>query len=322
MGVYHFTGLGGSIGGVTCAIDWIERALDEAAREPSGSCARFFSGSGGVNHWEMDRGKVECLVIFTSLEVIQRELLTRSNEPIREALVRTLRQVWKRSGGEGRVIRWVEVPIDDFDGCFERVLLVASRYGARGGRQGKEIWCNLTAGNNAVNMALASMAQLTGISRKQYLLQQSQTNLGSTRVPDGVAIDPERCGYFKILPYLKTSYDSYGLYRVLEELKQCQSKGETNANLLSRLRRFPRFMDPALDESRFVRQYLLPLFGLGYIERPDETSNVLTPAGHFFIDDALPEQMRAIELDERLESDQNIVEESRTWPWLTEQVID
>ena len=76
MGVVHFMGLGKAVGAVTCAVDYIEKALDLLKKQnPPEGVQQLFRGSGGISHYEVDKGKIEALVLFTSIEIIERKMI-------------------------------------------------------------------------------------------------------------------------------------------------------------------------------------------------------------------------------------------------------
>ena len=150
------------------------KKLSKALTKPSDEVTKLFSGSGGINHKEEDRGKIEAIVLFTSKEVINRELKAFSYEgcdnpgSVRDEIIKNLKKVWRRSDkDEGRKVFWCEVDIDNFQDCFNKVVLLAHRF-SPDGKQGKEIWCNLTGGSNSIGYALLSMAGLTGKSAKHF----------------------------------------------------------------------------------------------------------------------------------------------------------
>ena len=136
---------------------------------------KLFRGTGDISHKEHNRGKIEAIVLFTSREVISDKAFKAfpylgcdKPESVRHEIVRNLKKIWKRvDPNVGRKIFWCEVNIDDFQDCFDKIVKAAYRFSPFG-RQGKEIWCNLTGGANSIGFGL-SMARLTGMSTKHYL---------------------------------------------------------------------------------------------------------------------------------------------------------
>lgn len=212
MGVYHFMGVGRAVGAVTCAVSYVEKALDLMAAgqkqveqglkdtKSNDEIRKLFGGSGGISHAESDKGKVEALVLFTSREVIEKELkafpYTGCDQPgsVREEVERNLKKVWKRYNYPvGRKIFWCEVDINDFQDCFDKIIKVAYRFSPQG-KPGKEIWCNLTGGTNSIGFALLSMARLTGMSTKHYLISQRREVQKEIVVPPQIKIQPNKDG--------------------------------------------------------------------------------------------------------------------------------
>jgi len=278
MGVYHFMGLGRAVGAVTCAVDYIEKALDLNNKLNSNDeVIKLFSSSGGINHDEEYRGKIEAIVLFTSKEVINGKLVAYpykdcdSPDSVRNEIILNLRKVWQRSNHhEGRKIFWVEVDIDDFQDCFTKVVSVARRF-SPDGRQGKEIWCNLTGGSNSIGYALLSMCGLTGKSNKQYLISQRVEYQKAVKVPSTINIRPNKDKYFNILPFWKTRFDMLYFYEILSELDQLNDDISTQ-ELLARLQTRGKLMFQTLSLNNFVINYMLSLYSQGYTnyERPEQ----------------------------------------------------
>ncbi|OLP15464.1 hypothetical protein BST81_26105 [Leptolyngbya sp. 'hensonii'] len=323
MGIYHFIGVGRSVGTVTCAVDYIERALDEVSNNTGNEeTIQLFKGSGGINHTEENKGKIEALVLFTSKEVISREILAfqyaGNDTPgnVRDEIIKVLRQVWKRKDhDEGGKIFWCDVDIDNYQDCFDKVIKAAYRFSPIRG-SGKEIWCNLTGGSNAIVLALLSMSQLAGKSIKQYLISQRKEYQKEIKVPMGIKIRPNQDGYFNTIPFLRTYIDTVGFYEVLMELDSIVRRVETS-ELLSRLRSKTQFT--TLSEQEFVRRYMLKLYGLGYTDYQvsDRTSEI-TELGRQFIEE-LGDLEVVLCLEEKLlDQTIDIVQESKKWSWFQE----
>jgi hypothetical protein len=268
MGVYHFMGLGKSIGAVTCAVDYIEKSLDLLDKKDAPSEAKeFFSSSGGINHEEKDRGKIEAIVLFTSREITHYEkekafdyLDCPSPSFVREEIEKNLRSIWKRKNpNEGRKIFWCEVDRDNFEECFDKVLKVTYRF-SQPRKQGKEIWCNLTGGANTINLALLSVAQLTGKFTKQYMLSQHDDYKKHIKVPPKITVRPQKDGYFNLLPFVTMSYDTTGFFEVLNMLKEISSPIKTE-ELFYRLRQKEAFK---IDLEHFIKHFMVKMWGLGY----------------------------------------------------------
>ncbi len=323
MGVYHFMGLGKSVGTVTCAVDYIEKALDQfSQKNVSSEIKEFFSSSGGVNHDETDRGKIEAIVLFTSPEVIRRKenALEYSDcscpGSVREEVEKNLRDIWKRKNqNEGRKIFWCEVDRNNYEECFDRVLKVTYRF-SQSKKQGKEIWCNLTGGTNSINFALLSVAQLTGKFTKQYMLSQAQEYIKYITVPSKVKILPQKDKYFNLLPFVTMSYDTTGFFEILDELQKNSSPIKTD-ELFSRLQTTSTFRS-GIDH--FKKHFMLKLLGLGFtIYDPETDTTLLTKEGKNFTKELEGKIEQLIELESIVsQSDENIIEKSKEWLWFQE----
>jgi len=323
MGTYHFMGLGRAVGAVTCAVDYIEKALDVMpCSDPNSDVVKLFHGSGGIAHVERDRGKIEALVLFTSKEVIEYLLpafaYSGNDHPgaMRKELLQVLKKVWRRADpDEGRKIFWCEVDIDDFHDCFDKIVKVAYRFHPPG-KQGKEIWCNLTGGSNSIGFALLTMTRLTGLSVKNYLIAQRKEYQKEVLVPSSIQIQPNKDGYFHTFPFLKTFIDTARFYEILIELSSNTGTMTMDA-LFNRLRQRGLFLNHSLDQ--FRRNYLLKLFGIGYTEynRTNDT-NSLNQQGRDFLAE-LEHLEEAITLESKLTTGEiNLVEASKQWSWFQE----
>jgi hypothetical protein len=329
MGVYHFMGLGTSPGVVTCAVDYIEKALDIFEGQRTGdkqAVLNLFRGTGGITHAEARKGKIEAIVLFTSKEVINRTkpegALYMKTDEVRDDLLRQLKKVWTTPISEGRKVFWCEVDVDDFRDCLEKTVKVAYRF-KRPTAPGKEIWCNLTGGTNAVNLALLSMAQLTASSTKLYMIAQRKDFGRPIEVPPQIKIAPNKDGYFNLLPFLKTYEDTLGLYEVLAELESLDAPID-NQELFYRLHsKSPRIKELSSQPKpvqAFVRKYMLPLHNMGYTfiegEKDNETTKITEDGKHY-----LNEYLREVEELIDLQNSDNFVEESKTWDWFKERDV-
>lgn len=316
-------GLGKSVGAVSCAVDYLEKSLELASNDKS---ITFFSGSGGINHKEENIGKIEAIVIFTSKEVIENNIIAfpfngvEKPKGVREELVTQLRKIWKTQPNLGRKIFWCDVDIDDFNDCFTKIVKVAYRF-SPWGKTGKEIWCNLTGGANAINIALLSMARLTGLSTRLYLLSQKKEYQKEIQVPFSVNVIPGKDKYFITIPYIKTRIDDYNFYIILEELNTVGSSIKTS-DLFARIKSKPQFQ--SLDIETFIRQYLLKLYGLNYtLYNKDQGEVALSSDGKYFLDYELERLYSIISLENEInQGTLNIVDESKQWTWLTEFNLD
>ena len=328
MGVYHFMGLGRSIGATTCVVDYIEKCLAKIQRgDVNPEIQRLFGGSGGIRHDEALRGSIEAIVFFTSKEVINRKIKAypylgcAAPQDVRAELVKGLKKTWKNYDIKtGRKIFWCEVDINNFQDCFDKVLKTTYRFSAPG-KQGKEIWCNLTAGTNAVILALLSMSSLTAKSVKHYMITQRQEFNQEVTVPGGIVICPDQDNYFNSVPFLKTYIDASGFYEVLLKLSDIKASISTE-ELFSHLKSKVTFQ--TIDLKKFKSDYMLRLFGLGYISYDSETDLCrISNEGQQFVNEELPEILKIIDIEDSLNPNEvDIVTESKSWPWFSSENLD
>ena len=320
MGVYHFMGVGRAVGAVTCAVDYIEKALNKIlSNDDSPEVIKLFHSSGGISHNEIDRGKIEAIVLFTSKEVIENKIeafpYTGCQKPgkMRDETLHNLKKVWNRSDpDEGRKIFWCEVDIDSYKDCFEKIVKVAYRFSPPG-KQGKEIWCNLTGGTNSTGLALLTMARLTGLSTRHYLISQRREYQKEVKVPGHIKIIPNKDDYFNVVPFIKTYIDTINFYEILMELKSI-NKPETTTNLFYRLKGKSLFVTTTFDD--FKKRYMLKLYGLGYTDYNQQADEVsLNINGRNFINE-IEDLEAVIEIEEKLlQKKIDIIEESKKWKW-------
>lgn len=190
MGVYHLMGLGRSPGTVTGPLSYLAHRYQRWNDED----VSFFSRSG---EWRQrgrgDKvGDVQAIVLFTTPEVIHGKdqsgrtfqtfgyvknqmgnSLGQECSPaeMRIALDDLLPDVWKPIAGGRRTasLFWCEIDRRDILNLYRRVVQVTEALRNVGG-QGKEIWANLTGGNNVTNSALELAAYLSAdISRVYYV---------------------------------------------------------------------------------------------------------------------------------------------------------
>jgi len=193
VGVYHLMGLGRSPGAVTGPLSYLAYRYKHWNKEDQ--C--FFARSGEVAQRQAGQkvGDVQALVLFTTQEVLTGKEGARgrsflSNEyienplgrvvegpvqgggPMKEVLRGLLRKEWPGiSGGrQAGTIFWCEVDRRDIRNIYERIVQVVAALSGVGG-QGKEMWVNLTGGNNVSNFALELAATLSGDVARLYYVQ-------------------------------------------------------------------------------------------------------------------------------------------------------
>ncbi len=191
MGVYHLMGLGLSAGAVTGPLTYLAHRYQRWNDDDR----RFFARSGEVAQRERGEkvGDIQALVLFTTREVLDGTVSAFDyvdNSPgrvatgpvqkggaMKDALRKLLRREWPAiSGGrkEGTIF-WCEVDRRDIRSTYERVIQVVAALAGVGG-QGKEMWINLTGGNNVINAALELAAMLSGDVARLYYVQAENPN--------------------------------------------------------------------------------------------------------------------------------------------------
>ncbi|MCR4407429.1 MAG: hypothetical protein NUW24_10995 [Anaerolineae bacterium] len=190
MGVYHLMGLGLSSGTVIGPLTYLAHRY----RRWNADDRRFFARSGEVRQRAAGEkvGDVQALVLFTTHEVLNGERLAfdyvdnppgriaegpkQRGRPMKEVLRDLLRREWPAISG-GRtygMVFWCEVDRRDIRSTYERVIRVVAALAGVGG-QGKEMWANLTGGNNVINAALELAAMLSGdVARLYYVQAENQ----------------------------------------------------------------------------------------------------------------------------------------------------
>ncbi|MBC7226535.1 MAG: hypothetical protein H5T61_04820 [Thermoflexales bacterium] len=185
MGVYHLMGLGRSPGTVIGPLTYLARRYQRWNEDDQ----RFFARSGEVRQRKAGEkvGDIQAIVLFTTREVLDGKVPTLEyvenplgriggkkvqGGPMKDVLRKLLRREWPAiSGGrETGQIFWCEVDRRDIRITYERVVQVVAAL-AGVGKEGKEIWVNLTGGNNVTNAALELAAMLSGSVARMYYVQ-------------------------------------------------------------------------------------------------------------------------------------------------------
>jgi len=284
MGVYHLMGLGRSPGTVIGPLTYLAHRYQRWNDEDQ----RFFARSGEVRQRAAGQkvGDLQALVLFTTQEIIQA---TRENTgdkrkntailsydyidnppgrktsepkrppgPMRDILRDLLQREWPAIAG-GRpagTVFWCAVDRRDIRLTYERVVRVIAALAGTGG-QGKEMWINLTGGNNVINLALELAAALSGDVARLYYVQAE----------DEIA---ERCvrftaedGYWVDLPIMPLAFG-----RLRQVIIDLLTERETLSlsDLYSRLRSEYWDLSRGLDSEETLREeYLKPLWKQGIL---------------------------------------------------------
>lgn len=189
MGVYHLMGLGNSPGAVTGSLSYLAYRY----KRWNTSDIEFFGRSGEIR--QRDEGKkvgdVQAFVVFTTREVLDGKLVSRpytenqrgtthgkttdNKQPMKEVLKSLLPSILRDISHRKTIdLFWCNIDRRDIRNVYERVIRVVAALSGVGG-QGKEMWANLTSGNNVTNFALELAATLSGqIARLYYVQAQNE----------------------------------------------------------------------------------------------------------------------------------------------------
>jgi hypothetical protein len=273
MGVYHLMGLGRSVGTVIGPLTYLAHRYNRWNDEDQ----RFFARSGEVRQRQAGQkvGDVQALVLFTTSEVLSGQVLAfdyvdnppgkittgpqKSGGPMKQVLRDLLRREWPAiSGGrEQGTIFWCEVDRRNIRVTYERVVRVVAALAGAGG-QGKEMWANLTGGNNVINAALELAAMLSGDVARLYYVQAE--NEAAEKCVRFTAED----GYWVDLPVMPLALGR--VFRAILDLLE-QGKPLSTRDLYSQLSSHETYWNLVQDISREVFQeiYLTPMWKQGLI---------------------------------------------------------
>jgi len=221
VGVYHLMGLGRSVGAVTGPVSYLASRFRRWNPEDQ----EFFGMSGERLQRETGEkvGDVQAILLFTSPEVyagIDKRFWCyeyvlnqpghcpppnadrQRKEPMRQALRSVLSQEWAPvAKGRNEVkLYWCEVNRTDLLDTFHRAALVLSAVKSTGSL-GKEVWINLTGGNNVTNLALQLSASLLQHPSRFYYVQAQNP------VAESCARYTRENGYWVDLPLLIVAPD-------------------------------------------------------------------------------------------------------------------
>ena len=273
MGVYHLMGLGRSLGTVTGPVSYLAMRYQRWNKDDQ----EFFSLSGEAAQREKGEkvGDIESLVLFTSREVRNGEMdcyefidnrpghcappATLSKQKMPDALRRYLPAEWKpvaKQRSEGRLF-WCDVHRGDLLSTFERVSRVLGALKSTGSL-GKEMWINLTGGNNVINLSLELAATLGRYPARFYYVQ------GEGVAGKCIRYTREE-GYWVDLPLLTVSPDHLGRF-VVEEVERL---GGTNCgDLFSRMKQaHSQEMQEVDGVEHFRRLVVRPLLNQGILKQ-------------------------------------------------------
>lgn len=161
MGVYHLMGLGRSLGTVIGPLTYLAHRYQRWNDDDK----HFFSRSGEVVQ-RLAGQKMDNQAGRITTGPLQK------GGPTKEGLRKLLRREWPAISGGRKAgeMFWCEVDRRDIRTTYERVVKVVAALAGVGG-QGKEMWANLTGGNNVINAALELAAMLSGDIARLYYVQ-------------------------------------------------------------------------------------------------------------------------------------------------------
>lgn len=193
MGVYHLMGLGLSPGAVTGPLSYLAHRYKRWNNEDKG----FFALSGEARQRARDEkaGDVQALIMFTTHEALYaaqgnkytsrpyiknqpgstRGKSIESKQPMKDVLKSLLPPILRDISHRRTIdLFWCEIDRRNIRNVYERVIRVVAALSSVG-KQGKEMWANLTGGNNVTNFALELAATLSGqIARLYYVQAQDE----------------------------------------------------------------------------------------------------------------------------------------------------
>lgn len=278
MGVYHLMGLGLSPGAVTGPISYLAHRYKRANTDDR----EFFSRSGEAEQNPDEKGDIQGIVIFTTKEVLEgsdtidglyyvenrsgtvaRKPHTRLNLPMKTQLKDLLKTDWSNIRGKEHKreigdIFWCEVDLRNTELTYDRVIKVVAALD-NPGKRGKEVWSNLTGGNNVINFALQLAATLSSAIARLYYVQ-------------AINEDAEKCvsftaehNYWVDLPVIPLV-----LSPLIEEvLKILGNESLHYRHVYSRLMQSGsqwELLGQVPDAEEFNQKYLLPMWKTGIIQ--------------------------------------------------------
>lgn len=278
MGVYHLMGLGLSPGAVTGPISYLAHRYERGNQDD----LEFFSRSGEVEQNPDEKGDIQAIVIFTTKEVLegsdtQNDLYyvenrsgkvakkphTTLNLPMQVQLKELLKKNWSNIRGKNHKrekgdIFWCEVDLRNTELTYDRIIKVVAALD-NPGKRGKEVWSNLTGGNNVINFALQLAATLSSAIARLYYVQ-------------AINEDAEKCvrftaehGYWVELPVIPLV-----LSPLIEEvIKIVGNQPLHYRDIYSRLMQSSsqwELLGQVPDAEEFNEKYLLPMWKAGLIK--------------------------------------------------------
>jgi hypothetical protein len=278
MGVYHLMGLGLSPGAVTGPISYLAHCYQRGNSED----LEFFARSGEADQKPEEKGDIQGIVIFTTKEVLEgsdtqddlyyvenrsgtiaKKPKTPLRMPMQSQLKDLLKEDWSKIRGKNHKrekgdIFWCEVDLRNTELTYDRIIKVVAALD-NPGKRGKEVWSNLTGGNNVINFALQLAATLSSAIARLYYVQ-------------AINEDAEKCvrftaknGYWVELPVIPLV-----LSPLIEEVIKIVGNEPLNySDIYSRLKQSSsqwELLGQVPDAEEFNQRYLLPMWKPGIIQ--------------------------------------------------------
>lgn len=320
MGIYHLMGLGRSPGAVTGPLTYLAHRY----RRWNEDDEQFFARSGEREHRQRGEkvGDVQAMVLFTTPEMLTGEIMAygytdnpagrittapeQEGGPMKDTLQRLLEREWSgiaKGRSEGSLF-WCEIDRRDIRNVYDRVVRVVAALAGVGG-QGKEMWINLTGGNNVTNFALELAASLSGEVARLYYVQ------AENQAAERCARFTAESGYWVELPVMPLALGRLTLV-ILEMLTK---EPMSTSTIYSRGRNQYYDLMHGLDsEETLMEEYLKPMWKQGLIAET-EMGYVVGPQWALI----RPYQNR---LEEARQAPLTIEELSRQELWIEKETIN
>jgi len=277
MGVYHLMGLGLSPGAVTGPISYLAELYNNWEAEGKA----FFASSGEEQQREKGDpvGGIQLLILFTTKEVIDGEVdcekyiknpygkiggnLEKRTDTMKKVLEPLVIEEWSKIKPpqieNTGIIYWCEVELRDIKTTYERIAKVVASLAKGSGQQGKEIWMNLTGGNNVINSALQLAASLSGEVARIYYVQAA--NDTAKRCVHFTDIH----NYWVELPVIPLAISdlNYEILNIVDKKQEIKSS-EILSNLQGHDKYWSIFQNLELED--FINKHLRPLKKQGLID--------------------------------------------------------
>ncbi|MDI9610442.1 MAG: hypothetical protein QFX36_03845 [Archaeoglobales archaeon] len=192
MGVYHVAGLGKNPGALTVPLS-IVYILQAAQALGVEEAQEFFKFSGEMERkgsYEKTKGGVECVIAFTSREVIEGEIFEFNSNwfdlnfpknkkiKLKEVYEKFFKKLFNHLSEQFPELELkkfdlflVEVKYTDFEDCFKKVGITLRAL------RDKELWGNIIGGSNQLNIAILTAGAYTETISRYYYVFQKTTNI-------------------------------------------------------------------------------------------------------------------------------------------------